>query len=109
MADETTTPEQTETKPKRRAPRKPADPIAAFLDEVRKELANVGDVKLDDSRQRRHDNRAAAWATEYAKTGAHDALILSLAFELLSCFPQERRHSAVQLAAAALKVAEAGK
>lgn len=109
MAEETNEIEQTEAKPKRRTTRKPADPLAQLLDEVKAEVQQIGDWKVSDAyafRRRQHDSRAAAWGREYGKTGALDALILSLAFELLACHPQERRYSAVQLAAAALKVAE---
>jgi hypothetical protein len=101
--------ETNETTPApKKATRKP-DPLAQLLNEVKRELDSVGKWTVNDRyayRRRQHDSRASAWGREYAKTGALDALILSLAFELLACFPQEGRHAAVQLAAAALKVAE---
>jgi hypothetical protein len=91
----------------KKATRKP-DPITQLLNEVRAELKQVGEWKTDahDSRRRQHDTRAAAWGREYAKTGALDALLLSLTFEALACYPQEQRYSLVQLAAAALSAAE---
>lgn len=104
MADETN---EKAPAPKK-ATRKP-DPITQLLNEVKAELKHVGEWKITDTyayRRRQHDSRAAAWGREYAKTGSLDALLLSLTFEALACYPQERRHSLVQLAAAALKVAE---
>lgn len=92
----------------KKAARKP-DPMTQLLNEVRAELKQVGEWTTTDAyafRRRQHDSRAAAWGREYAKTGAFDAMLLSLAFEALACYPQEQRHSLVQLAAAALAAAE---
>jgi hypothetical protein len=50
-----------------------------------------------------HDGRAAAWGRQYAKDGAFDALLLSLAFESLSSLNEaESRYSLTQLVAVAL-------
>ncbi|WP_329289596.1 hypothetical protein [Streptomyces pseudovenezuelae] len=101
-----------ETIEKAPAPKKPArkpDPIAQLLNEVRAELKQVGEWATTDAyafRRRQHDSRAAAWGKEYAKTGALDAMLLSLTFEALACYPQEQRYSLVQLAAAVLAAAE---
>ncbi|QJD50688.1 hypothetical protein SEA_ISSMI_42 [Streptomyces phage Issmi] len=101
MAEETTE----KTPAPKKATRKP-DPITQLLNEVRTELKQVGEWKTTDTRRRQHDTRAAAWGREYAKTGELDALLLSLTFEALACYPQEQRYSLVQLAAAALSAAE---
>jgi hypothetical protein len=101
VAEETTE----KTPAPKKATRKP-DPITQLLGEVRNELKQIGDWTATDTRRRQHDSRAAAWGREYAKTGAFDAMLLSLAFEALACYPQEQRYSLVQLAAAALSAAE---
>ncbi|QOV06166.1 hypothetical protein KGG72_gp36 [Streptomyces phage Salutena] len=101
MADETTeTPKKTTRK---------ADPLTQLLNEVKGEIKELGEFELaeiNDSLRRGHDRRATAWAKEYGKSGRYDACILSAAFEALSCYPHERRHALLQLAAVAVAAAE---
>lgn len=103
------TEETTETTPApKKAARKP-DPITQLLNEVRTELKQIEKWDVADvpaGKARHYDTRAAAWGRAYAKDSGLDSLLLSLTFEVLACYPQERRYSLVQLAAAALAAAE---
>ncbi|MDX3525050.1 hypothetical protein P1P75_00920 [Streptomyces sp. ID05-39B] len=102
MADETTEQAQKKT------PRKP-DPMTQLLNELKVQIKAVEnwDVKgIPAGRIEQYDRRASAWGRHYGQNGTLDGLILSLAFEALACYPQERRYSLVQLAAAALLAAE---
>jgi hypothetical protein len=88
--------------------RKP-DPTTQLINELRaeiKKLDEVSTLEYPTTRVRTYDERASAWGRQYGKEGTTDGLILSLAFEALSCYPHERRYSLVSLAAAALIAAE---
>ncbi|MFE0964035.1 MULTISPECIES: hypothetical protein [Streptomyces] len=95
--------ETTTDKPKR-APRK-TDPLAKLLGELRAEMNQAGGFTPTPAfRRQPHDGRASAWGREYAKTGALDALILSLAFEAGASTEKELRYALLQLAANAMNV-----
>lgn len=101
MAEADTT--ATKAAPKK-TPRKP-DPMTRILNDVRAEMKTYGELKalaVDDARRRHYDGRAAAWGREYARTDKFDALLLSLGFEALACYPKEERYALVQLAAVIL-------
>ncbi|WDS51756.1 hypothetical protein SEA_TRIUMPH_42 [Streptomyces phage Triumph] len=116
---ETETVESTE-KPasRRRAPRsnKTMTTLAVLDDALQRAMREVVPqtfAATPDHRRRHHDGRATAWARQYAHEGTYDSLLLSHAFESLSCYPHEQRHALVQLAAVALgrvqQLDEAGK
>ncbi|MCS0601075.1 hypothetical protein NX794_07500 [Streptomyces sp. LP11] len=96
------TDEMATEKPKR-APRK-ADPLAKLLTELRDEMgaAAATFTAIPAYRRLPHDGRASAWDREYARTGALDALILSLAFEVGARPAAELRYALLQLAANAM-------
>ncbi|MGW1040066.1 hypothetical protein [Streptomyces sp. NPDC002547] len=88
--------------------RKP-DPMTRLLNDLKGAIKELGEYTTTDTydfRRRLHDGRAAAWAKEYGKTGAFDALLLSHTFEALACYRHEQRHALLQLAAVAVAEAE---
>ncbi|MEU5403691.1 hypothetical protein ABZ348_30870 [Streptomyces sp. NPDC005963] len=96
---------ETVTPKPKRVPRKPADPLIKIVDEVlRAGIAKMGaTTPVPAFRSRLNEGRASAWSREHVKTGALDALLLSLTFEVGAALnPVETRHSLIQLAAAAL-------
>lgn len=102
MADEKTpTPKKTTRKP---------DPLARLMNDVKAEMKNLAGASVTPpsaSRTDQYERRASAWGRHYAEHGTLDGLILSLGFEALAGLnPAERRHSLLQLAAAALVAVE---
>ncbi|MEU9795089.1 hypothetical protein AB0E27_31640 [Streptomyces sparsogenes] len=95
---------ETERAPKKGG-RKP-DPMTKIVADMKAVGKDLGDYTTTDAyafRRKQHDTRAAAWGREYAKTGAFDAMLLSLTFEALAGLnPAERRYALLQLSAAAL-------
>lgn len=113
--NETAETTETEAKPtgKRRAPRKTAtpqpDPMAALLAEMREATSQLGTLPAagtPDHRRKHHDGRAAAWGQQFAHEGTSDSFLLSLAFEASASYPKEARYALLQLAGAALALAE---
>lgn len=79
--------------------------MTRIVNDVRAEMKSVEEwtaLPLDDARRRHYDGRAAAWGREYGRTNKFDALLLSLGFEALACYPKEERYALVQLAAVIL-------
>ncbi|AXQ61097.1 hypothetical protein SEA_HANK144_42 [Streptomyces phage Hank144] len=103
--------EITETKPtpRKKAPARKPDPMALLVAEAKEAVSQLGPLPkagTPDHRRKHHDGRAAAWAKQYAHEGTSDSLLLSLAFEVGACYPQEERHALLQLAGAALALAD---
>ncbi|WP_438470819.1 hypothetical protein [Streptomyces asiaticus] len=113
MADETPN-EQAEAPATKRRTRKPAapkvdNPFVALDAAIQRAIQELGEYDANDSyasRRPAHERRANAWAKEYGKTGALDALLLSHTFEVLAAFPHEQHPALVQLAAVALNEAK---
>ncbi|MFE5663428.1 hypothetical protein ACFQ7W_05800 [Streptomyces niveus] len=106
---------EAETKPKRRAPRKAAtdrpDPMVALLSEMKEATSHLGTLPsagTPEHRRKHHDGRAAAWGQQYAHEGTSDSFLLSLAFEATASYKKEARYALLQLAGAALALAEMG-
>ncbi|WP_436739902.1 hypothetical protein [Streptomyces sp. BBFR102] len=112
MADienETTETPKGKPAPRKKAPARKPDPMAALLAEMREATSHLGAMPTKDTplgRRSNHDARATAWARHYASEHTVDAFLLSLTFEALACYKQERRYALLQLAGAALALAE---
>ncbi|AFU62094.1 hypothetical protein D854_gp48 [Streptomyces phage R4] len=95
--------------PRKKAPARKPDPMEALLAEMREAVSHLGPMPTKDtapSRRRGHDDRAAAWGRHYGREHTVDGFLLSLTFEALACYKQERRYALLQLAGAALHLAE---
>ncbi|MEU6057008.1 hypothetical protein [Streptomyces sp. NPDC047097] len=98
---------QQQTERPKRPPRRPG-PLPRLFDELKAEVKKADSTEESPpARRQLHEGRAAAWADEYAQTGARDARILSLAFAAVAGPTAEARYTLLRLAAAAL--AEAGR
>ncbi|MFJ6183790.1 hypothetical protein [Streptomyces sp. NPDC092295] len=104
---------ETTVKPKRRTPRKAAtdkpDPMDALLAEMKEATSHLGAMPsagTPEHRRKHHDGRAAAWGQQYAHEGTSDSFLLSLAFEASASYEKEARYALLQLAGAALALAD---